>query len=219
MLSKKYFKIVVDIGMFLLFLLLMGAHLTSSTIHEWLGIGLFVCFILHNILNYKWYRALFKGKYTVLRWVQTGVNVLLLFAVLGCLFSSLVISGVVFRSIRFSGIELGRGLHMLCTAWGFVLMNVHLGLHIKLPKTTKILPIILYISAFIMAVYGIVVFAERKLWQELFLLAEYKWFDYDKTVRLYLLETFSISVGFATLTYMIKRFGLKIKERHSEKKP
>ena len=211
--TQKYFKFALDLVMYLLFLLLMGAHLTSAALHEWFGIGLFVCFILHNILNYRWYKALFKGKYTILRTVQMTVNMLLFLAVLGCLISSLMISGVVFRNIRLPGIEIGRELHMLCTAWGFVLMSVHLGLHISTPKTVKTLRIIFYTIALIIAIYGISVFIERKLWEELFLLTEYKWFDYDKTVLLYLFKTFTISMSFAVLTHIMKRLGSNIKEK------
>lgn len=47
-------KICIDILMYVLFLLLMGQHLASGTLHEWLGVGLFVCFLAHNILNYRW---------------------------------------------------------------------------------------------------------------------------------------------------------------------
>ena len=205
-------KLALNLVMYLLFLLLMGKHLISATFHEWFGVGLFVCFILHNNLNYKWYKSLFKGKYTELRSVQMAINILLILAVLGCFVSSLMISGVVFSRIRLPNIELGREFHMLCTAWGFVLMSVHLGLHIRIPKTVKTLRIILSAIALAIAIYGIFVFAERRLWEELFLLAEYKWFDYDKTVLLYLLETFSVSMSLATLTLIIKRIGLNMKK-------
>lgn len=61
----KIIKIIVDVLMYVLFLLLMGQHLASGALHEWLGAGLFVCFIVHNVLNYKWYKASFthQGEY------------------------------------------------------------------------------------------------------------------------------------------------------------
>ena len=77
---KKVIKIAVDAVMFVLFLLLMEYHLLPKDVHEWLGISVFVLFIAHNALNYKWYAVLFKGKYTALRIVQTVVNFLLLVA-------------------------------------------------------------------------------------------------------------------------------------------
>ena len=79
---KKIIKITVDAAMFVLFLLLMEYHLLPSVAHEWLGISVFVLFIAHNALNYKWYAVLFKGKYTAIRIVQTVVDFLLLVAII-----------------------------------------------------------------------------------------------------------------------------------------
>lgn len=50
-------KICVDVVMYLLFLLLMGQYLLRDAPHEWLGIAAGVFFILHNMLNYKWYTS------------------------------------------------------------------------------------------------------------------------------------------------------------------
>ena len=52
----------VDVAMYVLFLLLMGQCVLRGAVHEWLGIAVGVLFILHNALNYKWYKALFKGR-------------------------------------------------------------------------------------------------------------------------------------------------------------
>ena len=57
-------KIVVDIGMTVMLLLLMTYELIGEAAHEWLGIGMFVLFVIHHILNRKWSRSVFKGKYT-----------------------------------------------------------------------------------------------------------------------------------------------------------
>ena len=48
-------KIVIDTGMIILVLLQMAYHLIGDSLHEWLGIMLFVLLILHNILDRKWY--------------------------------------------------------------------------------------------------------------------------------------------------------------------
>ena len=44
-------KIVIDTGMIILVLLQMAYHLVGDSLHEWLGIILFVLLILHNILD------------------------------------------------------------------------------------------------------------------------------------------------------------------------
>ncbi|WP_286082623.1 hypothetical protein [Parablautia intestinalis] len=61
---KTILKIVIDIGMTVMLLLLMACELIGEAAHKWLGIGMFVLFIIHHILNRKWSRSVFKGKYT-----------------------------------------------------------------------------------------------------------------------------------------------------------
>ena len=94
----KGVRITLDAAMYLLFLLLMERHLLSSALHEWFGISLFVLFIAHTVLNYKWYASLFKGKYTGLRIRRTVCDFLLLIATLLCMVSSLFISDIRYRS-------------------------------------------------------------------------------------------------------------------------
>lgn len=115
--------------MFVLFLLLMEQHLIADAAHEWMGIAVFALFLLHNVLNYRWYAALFRGRYNGLRIVQTVINFLLWLFMLGCIVSSLMISGTVFSGIVIPGSRYGAMIHMVCTAWVFVLMSLHLGLH------------------------------------------------------------------------------------------
>ena len=59
----KIFRIVIDITMYILFVLLMGHHIIDELPHEVLGTILFTLFIIHNILNYIFYKSIFKGKY------------------------------------------------------------------------------------------------------------------------------------------------------------
>ena len=205
-------KICIDIFMYVLFLLLMGQHLASGTLHEWLGVGLFVCFLAHNILNYRWYKALFKGKYPPQRIVQTAINFLLMLSFIGCMLSALMISGVVFQNFRISGMMMfGRKLHMASTAWCFVFMSLHLGLHIRAPKQ-KAVKIAFYTGMSAASVYGICHFIIRRFYEELFLLTEFKWFDYDKPLLLYLFETMCISLLFVMLTHIIKKIMIITKE-------
>lgn len=104
----KAMRIITDIYMYLLFILLMGQHLLAGAVHEYMGIGLFACFFVHCALNYRWYRGLFKGKYTLRRSIWAAVNMLLLVSFVICIFSSFMISGVVFRNIRLGGNDDGR---------------------------------------------------------------------------------------------------------------
>ena len=57
-------KRIVDGVLTVLLLFLMAYQVTGDVLHEWLGIGMTVTLILHHILNRKWYKAVFKGKYS-----------------------------------------------------------------------------------------------------------------------------------------------------------
>lgn len=47
-------KLLLDLTLFIIMLLLMFYNFTGALWHEILGIAIFILFIIHNILNYKW---------------------------------------------------------------------------------------------------------------------------------------------------------------------
>lgn len=67
-------KIFVDFAMLACFLFLFALPATGVFTHEVLGSFLFVLFLLHNALNYRWCKALFKGGYGAERILRTSVN-------------------------------------------------------------------------------------------------------------------------------------------------
>ena len=120
---------VLDILMTALFILQMAYHIEGNAVHEKAGILLFALFLYHNLLNRKWYAALLKGKYSFPRIFMTLINVSFLIVMLGVGISGVMISREVFPFIDL-GFSFGwRKLHIGATAWGYVLMAMHLGLH------------------------------------------------------------------------------------------
>lgn len=119
----------VDTAIHILFLFLMGQCVLRGAVHEWMDISLGILFVAHNILNYKWYKTLLKGKYSRVRTVQLVINILLSLAMLFCMISGILVSQHIFAVGNGRTIEFGRHLHLVATAWAFVLMTVHLGLH------------------------------------------------------------------------------------------
>jgi len=118
--------------MTILLLVLMVHQFTGDVAHEWFGAGMFVLFIIHNILNWKWYRNILKGKYTVFRVFQTAVNLLVFAAMIGLMISGIMMSSYVFAFLRISGgMSFARKLHMLSSYWAFVLISLHLGLQLE----------------------------------------------------------------------------------------
>lgn len=217
-------KICVDAVMYLLFLLLMGQYLLRDAPHEWLGLVAGVLFTLHNILNYKWYKSLFKGKYKAMRIVQTAVNILLLLAVVGCMLSGIFASQDIFAVGNGSTIEFGRFLHLVTTAWAFILMSVHLGLHWAQlvgmakkihvnPKTQILLRRLFRLLVIALCMYGVYLFTERRFWEELFHRIDYqKEYDESKTFFVYLAESAVLSAMFTSVTYYAKKLTMRKKQ-------
>lgn len=77
-------------------------------------------------------------------------------------------------------------------------------------KAAVILKWIFRIIVFAVCVYGICNFCVRKLWEEMFLLTEFKWYDYDKTVVLYFIESSAIMILFASVSYYAKKLIKKL---------
>ena len=90
-----------------------------------------VLVIVHQILNRKWYGALFKGRYRSYRTLTTAVNILLLLSFALTAFCGMSMSG---HAVPFlygmAPVSFARRMHLSMSHWSFVLMGLHLGLHI-----------------------------------------------------------------------------------------
>ena len=130
--TANIIKRIVDAVLTVLLMLLMAFQVTGDVLHEWLGIGMTVTLTLHHILNRKWYKAVFKGKYSPYRIVMTAVNTLMLAAIALTALSGMSMSG---HAVPFMygliNVMTARTLHLAMSYWSFILMGVHIGLHIK----------------------------------------------------------------------------------------
>lgn len=202
--------------MFILFIIMMGYHITGNKIHEILGIITFLFFILHHIINIKWYKSIFKGKYNFYRMIQLIINILLFISMTGIIVSSIMISSNVFAFLNIKTTMLGRSIHMVSTSWTFVFMAIHLGLHLngmlyKLNKKMKssIFEYVYYMIIILFMLFGLYTFINSGLYKDMFLLNQYKFFDYQESIFMFYLGQFSIICFISFLTY----FLIKIKKK------
>lgn len=227
---KQKLKIVIDIAMTLLFLVLMAYHITGERLHEWLGMTLFILFLVHHILNRNWYRGLFKGKYTASRILMAAVNFLLFAAMIGMMISGILLSREVFGFLHLRAGMFGRRLHMISTAWGFCLMAVHVGLHWgmvvgmakKLPVKGKRAGAAARGAAILLVLYGAYAFVSRQIGERMLLLMEYAFFDYDEPAVFFFADYLCILILFAALSYYLAKLLRKKKtprERERSVKP
>ena len=194
---SQHSKHIVDALMGIGLLLLMSYQVTGEAGHEWTGIAMTVLMVLHQVLNRKWYASLFKGRYTPLRAVQTLVNAALLicFVLTALCGINMSVHAVPFLS-EFMRASLGRRLHLTLSHWCFVLMGLHLGLHIRAMltgikgQTARRTGFGLSIAA---AGAGLWLFLRGNYPDYLFYRVPFAFIDYDKAAWLVLLEALLIA--------------------------
>lgn len=189
---KMKIKIGIDFLMTVLLLLLMAYQVVGETLHEWFGAAMLVLFLVHNILNIKWYKSLFKGKYKPVRILGTVLNFAVLVSILSLGYSGIVMSRHLFAFLPIDrGMALARVMHLAGSYWGFVLMSLHLGLHWGMiigmfRKLTggKRLPVLVWslrLFAAMIAGYGAYCFIGADIFSYMFLKTEFVFFDFEKS--------------------------------------
>ena len=193
-------KMGIDLMMTILLLCQMAYMLMGEALHEWMGTGMFALFLLHHVLNWRWYRQLVKGKYTALRTLQTIVDFLIVFSMLGLMVSGIMMSREVFAFLSIDGgMGFARMLHMLAAYWGFILMSIHLGLHWGMvmgavrkmtgkAKASRAGVWILRGLALMICGFGVYAFMKHNLSDYLLMRSQFVFFDMEQPLTLFLAE-------------------------------
>ncbi len=198
---KQIVKIMTDLLMTILLLFLMAYSLLGEALHEWIGVAMFVLFILHHILNRRWCRNLFRGHYTPLRIYQTAMVLFVFLCMIGSMASGVLLSRYVFRmDIRnFSAVF--RTVHMLCAYWGFLFLSLHLGLHWNgmvgmarklTKKSSKAYKWTFRLMAALIAAYGAYAFIKRDFGNYMLLRYHFVFFDFEEPLVLFWLDYVAI---------------------------
>ncbi len=195
---------VVDAALTVLLLCLMAYPVTGETLHEWIGVAMTAALILHHVLNRRWYGALLRGKYTLLRAVNNAMTSLLTVSIVLTAVSGMSIST---RAVPFLyGLirpGLARRLHLAFSYWSFLLMGLHLGLH--LPAMTasirpgKTVGTVLTCVFTLIAGCGLWLFFRDGIPGYLFFRAMFAHFDYAKAGALVFLENLAELIFFVFL--------------------
>lgn len=183
--NNSMVKRIVDVCMTVLLLCLMAYQVTGEQAHEWIGMGMTVLVIIHQILNRRWYGGLFKGRYTAYRVLSTAVNILLLLSFMLTAFSGMSMSGYAVPFMYgLTDVALARKIHLSMSHWSFVLMGMHLGLHVsvmaakwRLSDRTKSLISILFCG---IAGIGLFLLLRNGMQDYLFFRVQFAFLDYEK---------------------------------------
>lgn len=200
----------VDILLTVFLLMLMSYQATGEKIHEWVGIGMSLLFVVHQALNLPWYKALLtgKGKWTAYRTVTTVTDLLLLVSMVLTAFSGMSMSAYAVPFLYgMAKLTLVRRMHLAFSHWTFVLAGFHLGLHmpaisaryLKDSKAEKTFATVFTC----LAALGVVQFIRSGILSYMFFIAAFAFFEPGKPMILVFIEYFLMFAAWAFAGYII----------------
>jgi hypothetical protein len=132
--NRNKVNLLVDIGIFLAFLVAMAPHFSGIAIHEWLGIAFGAAIVAHLLLHWQWIVEVTRRFFGKAQWsarVNYVLNVLLFVDVTIVTLTGLMISE---QALPLFGIQLAPGgawrmLHTLTADLFVVIIGLHIALH------------------------------------------------------------------------------------------
>ncbi len=100
---KKRLGQITDILMYSLLLAQMLYVFIGNNVHEILGMGFFVCLIIHVVLRGWWFKTLFVKNKSASRRFFDVITCLLILTVLALMISSMGVSRFIFPRVVFMG--------------------------------------------------------------------------------------------------------------------
>ena len=201
-------RMPLDILMTLLSVILMGGNtlFPDDRVHQIFGISLIVIWVVHVILNRRWYGALFKGQYKPYRIMQLIVNCDVLICALLLLISGLLMAWFIPSEWVGGALGFARTTHLLASHWYYFFMALHIGLHgAMLANQLKNHGLIPRIICILISLYGIYAFIIRGVWKYMFGLQQFFFLDFERGYLLFALDYISIIVLFATIIHYIRK--------------
>lgn len=213
---KNKIKVLIDILMTIGLLFMSGYQIWGLAAHEYVGIIMLVLFVAHHILNWRWYKSIFNGKYNTRRLLMIAVNTALLVIMALQMYSGIVMSRHALGFLPIDGgMGLARRLHILGAYWGLVLMSLHLGFHWN--KMANALPGYgksrwFKIIGILIAIYGVVAFIKRDFITYMFLRSEFVFLDFNESAVLFYFDYISIMGLFIFIGHYLMKYEWRIRK-------
>lgn len=221
--TQNVIKRAVDLGLTVLLLCLMAYQVTGEVLHEWIGIGMTVLVLVHQVLNRKWYGSIFKGKYNPYRILTLLTDVALLAAFGMTAFFGMAMSGhavpFLYGMVK---VSFARKMHLAMSYWAFLLMGIHLGLHVpvifaklKLSDRMKLIASVVFCG---LAGAGLYLFLKNGTPDYLFFRTHFAFLDYEKAGVLVFLENILMLVFWAFIGTQLAAICKNVRRKKEEKK-
>ena len=218
-LTLNNIKRIIDIIMSLILIPLMAYQVTDEAAHEWLGVSMTTIVIVHQILNRKWYAGLFKGNYNSYRILSIIIDVLLIIS-----FALTAVSGISMSNhavpflYNLINVNTARVMHLAFSYWSFILMGLHIGMHVNV-MISKIKPNIKNVLAIIFMLisgYGFYLFLKSGIINYITFRTHFAFLDYEKEALLVFLENVSMLIFFAFVGHNVSNVIRKVNKKDVE---
>lgn len=223
----KKLRMTIDIAMTVVLIGLMAYSLIGELTHEILGTVMIVLFVVHHILNRRWFGGLLKGKYRAFRIFQTVLVLLMIVSVFASAVSGIVLSQHLYKFLNISqGASIARSVHMVCAHLNYILMSLHLGLYWNMmlsamskgkERKSGTGVWILRLVAIGISAYGAYVFIRRQIGEYLFLQTHFLFLDPTEPIIFFFMDYIAIMVLFVFLGHYLGK-ALKCFDSHRNNK-
>jgi hypothetical protein len=211
-------KLSIDLIMTLLFVALLAFRITGDASHEWLGIALCVLFIVHGLINWRWFRNIFNGRYRLRRALNAIINLSLLLAMLILAVCGLTNSRHVLGFLQLPGGMEFRQIHSLMAYWGLVLIGIHTGMHwttvinavrkmVGIRGENRFRKAVLRILATVLAGFGMWASYDRNMGSKLFRGFSFDFWDPSRPAILFFVSNLAILILYIGMTHFSMKFG------------
>jgi hypothetical protein len=132
--SRNLVNLVIDMVIFVAFLVAMAPHFSGMAIHEWLGVALGATLTTHLLLHWQWLVQVTKRFFGKVQWsarLNYVLNALLFIDMTVIIFTGLMISEAVLPTFGLTAMHGGvwKGLHALSANLSVFLVGLHVALH------------------------------------------------------------------------------------------
>ena len=118
-------KKIIDIVLIILFLCELGGFFFPSNFHIIIGTIFLILILVHNILNFNFYKNIFKGKYTFTRALNTICILLFAISLIIIAFSGITMaSNISFENSIFADLN-WRSIHLNASIISVILFAIH----------------------------------------------------------------------------------------------
>ncbi|HEY0606909.1 MAG TPA: DUF4405 domain-containing protein [Herpetosiphonaceae bacterium] len=132
--NRSKVNLMIDLSIFVAFLVAMSPHFSGIAVHEWLSIAFGAAIVVHLLLHWEWIVGITRSFFKKARWsARTNyvLNGLLFIDITVVIFTGLMISE---DALPLFGIQTVRGgiwhgLHETSANLSLLLLGLHIALH------------------------------------------------------------------------------------------